>query len=212
MIFPTGTIFQFSHVDFQDAFLRLECIEFNPENGVFDVDMLLLCGIFGKYLVDRAPRDLIKSALLHTFEERGLPEELALNAGIAIDANALRFSFSASIEVVGNELIKTADLIEKTDYQYLTPRCVEIFPTGVMKLGADPNRIAEESLALLPKRYHWVATEDNYQKYVRRTAAGFSLNLDLIDYENIIEGDGTEDDELSPMAYVLLSHKLRLWQ
>lgn len=213
MIFPTGTVFEFSPEDFEEALLRIGEIKFEPEDGVFEIELLLMCGIFGQYLVDRAPGVIINAALNYTLEERGLPLELADNVRLAINANALRMEFKASIDSYdGKELIAHEELTENTDYKFLSARCVEISPTGVIKLGADPSRVAEAALSLLPKRYHWMSIEDGYEKYLKRTEAGFSLNLDTIDYETLLEGDDQNDDSLNPMDYVVLSSKLRIWQ
>ena len=213
MISPTGTLFEFSSEDFEEALLRLETIEFKPADGVFSVDMLLVLGLFGQYVVDRAPKVLIKEALDFTLNERGLPLELSSNASFASDCNALRLSFFATIESHdGDKLEPDKDLIEGTDYQVLSPRCIEIGPTGVIKIGADPDLIAEEALSLLPQRYHWIAKEDHYQKYLKCTEAGCFFNLEDIDYEGVIQEGHEDDDPLNPMAYLFLMSKLRLWQ
>jgi hypothetical protein len=213
MISPTGTFFEFSSKDFEEALLRLENIEFKPADGVFVVDMLLILGLFGQYLVDRAPKILIKEALDFTLNERGLPLELASNASFASDCNALRITFYATIESRdGDELVPKKDLIEGTDYQVLSPRCIEIGATGIIKIGTDPDLIAEEALSLLPQRYHWIAKEDHYQKFLKCTEAGCFLNLEDIDYENVIQEGHEDDDPLNPMAYLFLMSKLRLWQ
>ena len=212
MLVPTGTVFEFAEEDFEDALLRIETVSFEPVDGVFHVNMVLLLGLFGRYLVDRAPGGLIKEALEHTLIERNLPTKLLSSAFVASNSNALGLSFCASIEAFdGDTLEVDHSLTENTDYCFISPRCVEIGPTGVIKLGADPRRIAEEALALLPKRYHWLSIQDNYQDYLKSTEAGFLLNLETIDYEKVIENDDA-DDEFSPLGYVVLTSQLRLWR
>ena len=212
MLVPTGTIFEFAEEDFEEALFRIESVSFDPIEGVFHVKMVLLLGLFGRYLVDRAPGTLIREALEHTLVQRNLPTELLPSAYVASNSHTLGMSFCASIEIFeGDPLEADKNLIENTDYCFLSPRCVEIGPTGVIKLDADPSRIAQEALALLPERYHWLSVQNNYHDYLKSTEAGFSLNLETIDYEKVIENDDA-DDEFSPLGYVVLTSQLRLWQ
>lgn len=103
-----------------------------------------------------------------------------------------------------------AEVAERVDAPY---RVLSKSRSGDRSVSISlPDLIAEEALSLLPQRYHWIAKEDHYQKYLKCTEAGCFFNLEDIDYEDVIQEGHEDDDPLNPMAYLFLMSKLRLWQ
>ena len=213
MFVPTGITFKFELSDFKKMSLNIQDVSFISEYGVFKVQMFLEYGIFESYFVERLPNCVSRRALQFLLKSYNLPQELAANAVRIPGCNALAFTFFASIEAYdGEPLEKEQSLIEDTDYRFLSFHSVEIGPTGAMKLDADPIRIGMQALTLLPKRFHWIAYEGKYQQYIRKTDAGFFLNLKEIDYETVIEDDSPEEGLVDNMTYVFVNSELRLWK